>query len=412
MKAAWLGAAVFVGACGHHYSMEELFPQDFAPIAGPTGGHGGSDGGSTSSSITGEGGSGATGQGGATGSGGSGGASPECTTEADCPGANTWCGGPSCLHGACGMWFADAGTITADQVAGDCAMIRCDGAGHTAARPDPTDIPAGSACTTGACENGQPVSRPLSAGTLCPAGVCDGQGTCAECIDGSRCVSGVCSGGACQAPTCSDGVRNGTEAGVDCGGGGCPGCANGATCSTDADCASSTCAAGVCACGTDHLVISEVQTRTPADRQNEFIELYNPTAAAITLSNVSLRTQLFVLYTTPTLTIEPHAHFVIGGATYPGPIDGRVQANAEINDNGLVQLRAGAITIDSVCYCEPDQCPGWTPPASCEGVPIHRPYAWINQHSLARLPAGFNCQDTTDSATDFYTQMTPTPGAP
>lgn len=40
-------------------------------------------------------------------------------------------------------------------------------------------------------------------GVLCPAGEgCDGP---------SDCVSGVCSGGACQAPACGDGVINGTE---------------------------------------------------------------------------------------------------------------------------------------------------------------------------------------------------------
>jgi hypothetical protein len=42
----------------------------------------------------------------------------------------------------------------------------------------------------------------------------DGQG----CKIGEDCVSGVCWGGKCQAPTCTDGVQNDKETGVDCGG--------------------------------------------------------------------------------------------------------------------------------------------------------------------------------------------------
>jgi hypothetical protein len=33
----------------------------------------------------------------------------------------------------------------------------------------------------------------------------------------------VCTGGTCQAPTCSDGFENGGETGIDCGGP-CPPC--------------------------------------------------------------------------------------------------------------------------------------------------------------------------------------------
>src|SRR5262245_30450950 len=36
--------------------------------------------------------------------------------------------------------------------------------------------------------------------------------------------------------TCTDRVRNGAETGVDCGGGTCPACGNGGGCLVDADC--------------------------------------------------------------------------------------------------------------------------------------------------------------------------------
>ncbi|WP_437781723.1 trypsin-like serine protease [Sorangium sp. So ce1097] len=48
------------------------------------------------------------------------------------------------------------------------------------------------------------------------------------------------------APTCTDGVKNGTETDVDCGGTCTADCANGATCSVNADCTSQNCVAGVC----------------------------------------------------------------------------------------------------------------------------------------------------------------------
>jgi hypothetical protein len=68
------------------------------------------------------------------------------------------------------------------------------------------------------------------------------------------CQSGVCAGGVCQAPSCGDGVQNGTETGLDCGGPSCDAayllCGVGEGCSTAADCASNVCAAGVCSAAT------------------------------------------------------------------------------------------------------------------------------------------------------------------
>jgi hypothetical protein len=37
------------------------------------------------------------------------------------------------------------------------------------------------------------------------------------CTDPQQCQSAVCAG-TCTAPTCTDGVKNGTEEGPDCGG--------------------------------------------------------------------------------------------------------------------------------------------------------------------------------------------------
>jgi hypothetical protein len=102
---------------------------------------------------------------------------------------------------------------------------------------------AGSLCASGTC--------------VCPAGTVTCAGSCANtatsttncgacghaCAAGQACVSGMCMN---AAPTCNDGVKNGTETGVDCGGNACQPCATGVTCLTNADCLSSTCVGGVC----------------------------------------------------------------------------------------------------------------------------------------------------------------------
>jgi cellulase/cellobiase CelA1 len=48
------------------------------------------------------------------------------------------------------------------------------------------------------------------------------------------------------APTCTDGLRNGTETGIDCGGSCTTRCANGTPCVVNADCSSNACVSSVC----------------------------------------------------------------------------------------------------------------------------------------------------------------------
>jgi hypothetical protein len=63
-----------------------------------------------------------------------------------------------------------------------------------------------------------------------------------KCTMPSDCFSGVCPTAThvCQAPTCTDNVKNGTESDIDCGGM-CPKCADGATCTSPSDCMSGVC---------------------------------------------------------------------------------------------------------------------------------------------------------------------------
>jgi hypothetical protein len=132
------------------------------------------------------------------------------------------CGGPTCsacptglscmVDGDCQSSACDADTLTC--VANQCADHQKDGG--------ETDIDCG--------------------GPACPA-CADGKG----CMIGADCADLVCSGTShtCSAPTCSDGVKNGTETDVDCGGS-CSGCGPGSACSVDADCKGGLCTGGTC----------------------------------------------------------------------------------------------------------------------------------------------------------------------
>jgi hypothetical protein len=65
-------------------------------------------------------------------------------------------------------------------------------------------------------------------------------------------------------PTCTDGVRNGTETDVDCGGGVCPACGAGKQCQVDADCAAGTCTGGACAASSIATAVTLTSSANPA----------------------------------------------------------------------------------------------------------------------------------------------------
>ena len=80
----------------------------------------------------------------------------------------------------------------------------------------------------------------------CGGGQCPRCGVGKGCEQPSDCNSGVCEGDngnkTCRAPSCSDGVKNGTESDQDCGGMACPACDDGLKCMANVDCQSLVCA--------------------------------------------------------------------------------------------------------------------------------------------------------------------------
>jgi formylglycine-generating enzyme required for sulfatase activity len=68
-------------------------------------------------------------------------------------------------------------------------------------------------------------------------------GDAKKCNVRDDCASDVCDvgTGTCKTPVCDDGVKNGTETDIDCGGAGCPRCADLEGCGVADDCTSSVC---------------------------------------------------------------------------------------------------------------------------------------------------------------------------
>jgi hypothetical protein len=137
--------------------------------------------------------------------------------------------------------------MVATQIAGDCKVDQCNGAGVVVSVNDGNDVSSDSnACTADSCSNGALVHAPLMSGAACVQGggtVCDGGGACVQCVTAANCTSGVCVNNACE--TCTDGVKNGMETDVDCGGT-CLGCGLGKPCVVGTDCASGVCTASMC----------------------------------------------------------------------------------------------------------------------------------------------------------------------
>jgi hypothetical protein len=131
----------------------------------------------------------------------------------------------------------------------------------------------GSNCLDGkTCNSGSDCYSRVCHNSLCATPTCsdmvkngleadvDCGGVCAyKCADGKTCgsnndcVSGVCDSTSkiCAAPSCSDGIKNGTETDMDCGGI-CPKCSIGKMCSINSDCSSASntaCASAYCSSG-------------------------------------------------------------------------------------------------------------------------------------------------------------------
>jgi hypothetical protein len=174
------------------------------------------------------------------------------------------------------LGFVFAGTLAVGGCSTD-NVASGDGAGTTV---DAGGTKVDGASSDGATPDASPPQPKCTKGAQCDSGVCnEAAGVCVapSCTDGVRnaaetdidcggecakcdvlkackvgvdCTTGVCkdtgTGFKCQAPTNTDGVKNGAETGTDCGGTNNPLCADGQGCATRTDCVHNYCKALVC----------------------------------------------------------------------------------------------------------------------------------------------------------------------
>lgn len=384
-----------------------------------------------------------------------------CTSPSMCPGMDDECGTRTCNDGGCGLTAEMEGKALAEQTAGDCKKNVCNGSGSTTVQADAADPPDdGKECTTDSCVGNEPMSVAKTNKTPCTqaggkmcfdtdcvecvdpgdcaSGVCTMQhtcgaatctdmikngmesdtdcgGTCNLCANGKHCnsaadcVSSSCSGTFCQ-PSCTDLMKNQDETDTDCGGTSCGGCDLGKTCAAGADCLSGVCGPGnVCACGTTHLVISEVRTKGPNTANDDFVELYNPTQAAVTLDStwiLEARSEAAgtyeVRWTGAGQVLPPGRHFLIGGTTYADPVAKDASLATGITDEVSVVLRKSGVVVDALCiYCGTNSFSTHV----CEGAPFEKTGCSTsgNYASAERKTGGAqgNCQDTDMNPGDF-----------
>ncbi len=127
-----------------------------------------------------------------------------------------------------------------------------DGGAPPQACEKPADCPS-KVCTNKVCAAPSPTDGVMNADETdvdCGGGGAPKCDTDRKCKAPGDCASGVCldkgSGLVCQAPSPTDGAKNGDETDVDCGGAKAPKCADGKGCKLRGDCASDVCDQGVC----------------------------------------------------------------------------------------------------------------------------------------------------------------------
>ncbi len=123
------------------------------------------------------------------------------------------------------------------------------------------------------------------------------------------------------------------------------------------------------ATNTDHIVISEVAVAGPNGAGDEFIELYNPTGAAIDISGWRLQyrsatgTTWSLKATMPANTsIGAHRYFLVGATNYRGTVTpdftpGAIDMAAAAGHIRLVDDSAAPVEIDKLGYGQPGNVP-------------------------------------------------------
>lgn len=149
----------------------------------------------------------------------------ECNSPTQCSNPIGDCERRTCNANQCGVGDRPSGQPSTTQSPYDCQIEICDGMGMSTSQPQNTDLPFdGNQCTNDVCSSGMASNPPASAGTSCTqsGNVCDGSGTCIDCLIDTDCPQGYCEqmkctarrgpgqvcnrGAMCSSGHCTDGV--------------------------------------------------------------------------------------------------------------------------------------------------------------------------------------------------------------
>ncbi len=159
-----------------------------------------------------------------------------CSSSSDC--ASNLCSGAICGDGDCSNSVKDGSETDVDCGGEFCpkctAGKACQSLGDCQTR-----VCSSGLCSSPTCSDG--MKNGAETDTDCGGPNCPGCLKDQNCVGNTDCAMLNCPYGQCFVPTCSDYIKNAAESDVDCGSAACPGCADGKFCTTPQDCQSRMC---------------------------------------------------------------------------------------------------------------------------------------------------------------------------
>ena len=164
----------------------------------------------------------------------------------------------------------------------------------------------------------------------------------------------------------------------------------------------------------NHIVISEFRTLGPAGANDEFVELYNPTGAAVNIGGWQIDkssacgTTVQTLVTIPSGTIlNPGQHYLAAFTdnSLPTNVPPDQTFSLNISDTGGLALVESNLIVDQVGMCDgtyfhEENILQPLPVAAVTGTPT--PLPGTSDQSYERKPGGNTaCYDTNNNANDF-----------
>jgi 5'-nucleotidase len=172
-----------------------------------------------------------------------------------------------------------------------------------------------------------------------------------------------------------------------------------------------------------HLVISQFSLEGSGGESDEFVEIYNPTGATVSLGGHSLQYKHqgsggagYQVFTFPSSSVPSHGWFLVVGSGYTGAVTADAVNSgfqADSTAGGTWYLVGDLTTLSGQCASSPSIIDkvAWGTAGSgvCpEGNPTTAPTGTASQQ---RRPGGAcgDGQDTDNNAADFVTLTTSSP---